>query len=69
MFMLYAQSLMLKNYINYKRVKNMANKMYVVKTQGGMIRYATGRTKMEAFTNYMNAHINSIVLSIELLNF
>lgn len=47
----------------------MANKMYVVKTQGGMIRYATGRTKMEAFTNYMNAHINSIVLSIELLNF
>jgi len=47
----------------------MANKMYQVKTENNEIRYATGRTKLEAFKNYMNAHINSVVLSIELLTY
>lgn len=54
---------------NTKKGYKMANKMYQVKTENNEIRYATGRTKLEAFKNYMNAHINSVVLSIELLTY
>jgi len=47
----------------------MANKMYQVRTQSGQVRYATGRTKNEALAHYLNAHLNSVVISIVLLTF
>lgn len=45
----------------------MANKMYQIKTANNETRYATGKTRLQAFRNYMNAHINSVIVSIELL--